>query len=229
LRSKGVAFLAAYVSPRQAEASFALAGMLLILAGTIGVDLAQGRLGSRLSAAFSVLLTVGLPGLVGAVLFGVVVPTGQASPLGWIGIIGLGLLASAFLTDAFRTRASSTPQATSPLSTLAAGLMVVLGAILYFRLHASVSPPAVLATFAALAVSLSTSLLWARVPPSRRARMSRAMRWPGSFTPSTRVAALAGPVEGFVRGGRDVLEGDASLLWALVVVVVALLLLQGSA
>jgi hypothetical protein len=34
--------------------------------------------------------------------------------------------------------------------------------------------------------------------------------------------------EAFVRGARDVLEGDASLLWALVVVVVGLLLLQGA-
>jgi len=31
-----------------------------------------------------------------------------------------------------------------------------------------------------------------------------------------------------VRGTRDVLEGDASLLWAFVVVIVALLLVQGA-
>jgi hypothetical protein len=42
------------------------------------------------------------------------------------------------------------------------------------------------------------------------------------------MAGVVEPVEAVVRGVRDVLEGDASLLWALVVVVVGFLLLQGA-
>jgi hypothetical protein len=225
----GAALLGACLSPSQSKAAFAAAGMLLVLAGTIGQDLLQGRLGSRLSAAFAVLLTVGLQGLVGAVLFGVLVPRGEASPLGWVAVVGMGFLASTFLMDAFRPRSAAEPQATVALASVAAALIVLLGMILYARLRGLVSPPVIVAAPAALAVSFATVLLWGRIPAGRRARMARALRWPVSPASSTRVEAVVAPVEAFVRGGRDVLEGDASLLWALVVVVVALLLLQGSA
>jgi len=67
-----------------------------------------------------------------------------------------------------------------------------------------------------------------RIPDGQRVRIARALRWPAAVTSPRRAAAAAGPVEAFVRGARDVLEGDASLLWALVVVVVGLLLLQGA-
>jgi hypothetical protein len=39
---------------------------------------------------------------------------------------------------------------------------------------------------------------------------------------------LGAPIESAVRGLRDLLEGDASFLWAFVVLVIAFLVLRGS-
>jgi hypothetical protein len=223
----GMALLAAAVSPAQAEAALALSGALLVLGGTMGTGLLQGRNGARVSSAVAGLMTVGIPGLVGAVLLGVLAPGGNASALGWIGVVGLGLLGSTFLMDALRPNRSSTTQATSPLSSVAAGLLVVLGAILYLRLRALVPPPEAAAAPVALVVAVGAALLWGRIPGGQRSRMARAFRWPVASPLARNAAAAAGAVVGLVRGARDVLEGDASLLWALVVVVVGLLLLQG--
>jgi hypothetical protein len=222
-----MALLAAAVSPAQAEAALALSGALLVLGGTMGTGLLQGRNGARVSSAVAGLMTVGIPGLVGAVLLGVLAPGGNASALGWIGVVGLGLLGSTFLMDALRPNSSSTTQATSPLSSVAAGLLVVLGAILYLSLRALVPPPEAAAAPVALVVAVGAALLWGRIPGGQRSRMARAFRWPVASPLARNGAAAAGAVVGLVRGARDVLEGDASLLWALVVVVVGLLLLQG--
>jgi len=81
---------------------------------------------------------------------------------------------------------------------------------------------------AALLTAIAGAVLWGRVPEGRRSRIARALRWPVNLASPVRAAAAAGPIEVFVRGARDVFEGDASLLWALVFVVVGLLLLQGA-
>ncbi|HMK07694.1 MAG TPA: hypothetical protein VK449_01565, partial [Anaerolineales bacterium] len=111
---------------------------------------------------------------------------------------------------------------------LAAATAVVVAVIIYARLH-GLSPAASMgATAASLVVCAAAALAWRRIPQGGRDRMGRGLRWPRSARVSRGTAAALAPVEGFVRGVRDVLEGDAALLWALVVVVVGLLLLRAA-
>jgi hypothetical protein len=223
----GLALIASAASPGQIEKSLSTAAALLILAGALGIGLSLGKIGSRISAAVAAMMTIGVPGLVGAVFLGAAVPAGSVSVLGWAAVAGAGLLASVFLGDILRARAVADPSSSSsPSAFVAAAVMAVLGLTLYLRLRGLVPPPASAAAPAALAMAIIVSLLWGRVPEDRRMRVARAMRWPAAVRPPR--GTVVGPAETLVRGVRDVLEGDAALLWALVVVVVGLLLLQGA-
>ena len=221
----GLGLLAAASAPTQTPASLGLTGIVLVLAGTLAVTLPLGRLGARIASALAVLIAVGFPGLVGIVLLGILVPDGSTSFLGWAAVVGIGLLASTFLKDALRPQAAAREEG-GFLAAAAGGLVAVLAAILYFRLHELAPPPVAYAPVIAAAVAFIAVLVLGRVPDSARTRMARAFRWP-AYPRFARDASAAGrPALGFLRGVRDVLEGDASLLWAMVVVVVGLLLLQ---
>jgi hypothetical protein len=223
-----VALVAAVAYPEQVEAPLAAAAALLILAGALAVPPLQGKVSARIGAGIAVLMMVGIPGLPAAVLFGATVPGDSASALGWVAVAGAGLLASISLRDALRPRADPDPQWASPMASVAAVMMTVLGVTFYLRLRALVPPPALAAVPVALMAAIAGAAVWGRIPDGQRVRIARALRWPAAVSSPRRAAAAAGPVEAFVRGARDVLEGDASLLWALVVVVVGLLLLQGA-
>ena len=224
----GMALLAAAAAPAQVEASLATAAAVLILAGTLGLAPSQGRIGARIGAAVAGLTIVGLPGLVGAVFFGAFAPRGGDSALAWLAVIGAGLLTSLLLADVVRRTAAPALLPAIPFASVASAVMVVLSVTLYLRLRPLVPPPVVAAAPAALLTAIAGAVLWGRVPEGRRSRIARALRWPVNLASPVRAAAAAGPIEVFVRGARDVFEGDASLLWALVFVVVGLLLLQGA-
>ncbi len=224
----GMALVAAAASPDQVEAPLAAAAALLILAGALAVPPLQGKVSARIGAGIAVLMMVGIPGLPAAILFGATVPGASASALGWVAVAGAGLLASMSLRDALSPKADPDPQWASPMASVAAVMMTALGVTFYLRLRALVPPPAPAAVPVALIAAIVGAAVRGRIPDSQRVRIARALRWPSAITSPRRAAAAAGPVEAFVRGARDVLEGDASLLWALVVVVVGLLLLQGA-
>jgi len=224
----GIALVAAAASPDHVEAPLGAAAALLILGGALAVPPLQGKASARIGAGIAVLMMVGIPGLPAAILFGASVPGDSATALGWVAVAGAGLLASISLRDALRPRADPDPQWASPMASVAAIMMTFLGVTIYLRLRALVPPPSPAAVPVALIAAIVGAAGWGRIPDGQRVRIARALRWPAAVTSSRRAAAAAGPVEAFVRGARDVLEGDASLLWALVVVVVGLLLLQGA-
>jgi hypothetical protein len=222
----GLALFATAAAPGQAEASLATAGVVIIVAGSLGIVLSPGKIGSRVGAAVAALTMVGIPGLVGAVFFGAFGPGEGDSLLPWLGVIGAGLMASAFSRDVLRPTTAPASPSGLPLALMAASVMVVLNVMLYLRLRQLVPAPSLAAAAVALLVAMAGAVLWDRIPEGRRRRIARAVRWPVAVRSPE--GAAAGPVEEFLRGARDVLEGDASLLWALVVVVVGLLLLQGT-
>ena len=224
----GMALVAAAASPDQVETPLATAGALLILAGALGIAPLRGRLSARIGAAIAVLMMVGIPGLPAAVFFGAAVPIDGASAMGWVAVAGAGLMASKSLRDAIRPRVDLDPESASAMASVAAAMMTVLGVTVYLRLRALVPPPTLAAVAVALVASIVGVVLWAQIPDGPRLRIARGLRWPAAIASPRGAAAAAGPVEAFLRGARDVLEGDASLLWALVAVVVGLLLLQGA-
>jgi hypothetical protein len=221
----GLALLAAAAAPGQAEASLATAGAVAIVAGSLGIALSPGKIGSRIGAAVAALTMVGLPGLVGAVFFGAFGLGASDSVMPWLVVIGAALMASAFLKDILRPTAAPASPAGLPLALMAASVMAVLNVTLYLRLRQLVPAPPMAAAAVALLAAMAAAVLWGRIPEGRRRRIARALRWPVAVRSPD---SAAGPVEEFLRGARDVLEGDASLLWALVAVVVGLLLLQGT-
>lgn len=220
----GVALLAAAADVARAGAVVAVAGMLLILVGCVSSAFPLGRLGTRIGSMAAVAMMVGVPGLLGAVLFAFLTATSDAPQLGWIAVGGIGLLGSLSLREALRP-GSENSSAGSVLSGGAAGLMVVIGSFLYFRLRSFAPAPVLFSPLIALAVSLTAWLLMSLVPSSARSRLARALRWPAPARVVRDSTAAARPAAALLRGMRDVLEGDASLLWAMVVVVVGLLLL----
>jgi hypothetical protein len=169
---------------------------------------------------------VGIPGLVGAIFFGAFGAGASDSVLPWLGVIGAGLMASAFLKDVLRPTAAPASPAGLPLASMAASVMAVLNVTLYLRLRQQVPAPPLAAAAVALLAAMAAAIFWGRIPEGRRRRIARALRWPVAVRSPD--SAAAGPVEESLRRARDVLEGDASLLWALVAVVVGLLLLQGT-
>jgi hypothetical protein len=190
--------------------------------------LALGKASSRIGAGIAGLIVAGIPGLVGAVFFGGVAPSGSATLLGWVAVIGAGLIASTIWLGVITPAEDATTPSFPVPSLVAAALMLVLAVFLYFRLRGLVPSPIPVAAPVALTVGAAGAWIWARVTAPRRSRWARALRWPTSIALRRRMAGVVEPVEAVVRGVRDVLEGDASLLWALVVVVVGFLLLQGA-
>lgn len=106
-------------------------------------------------------------------------------------------------------------------------MMLALGVLLYFRLRAFLPSPTPAAAPLAVALGCIATWSWRRVGLARRSRWARALRGPDATVLRQAAGVLVAPLTGLVRGARDVLEGDAALLWALVVVVVAFLLLRG--
>jgi hypothetical protein len=187
-----------------------------------------GHTGARVGAAVAGLATAGTPGLIGAVLLGILLPEGNATAVGWVVLLGLGLLASRYLQEAIRPSRSAPLEAVPVVASLAATVVVLLGALLYIRLRPFVAGPLPMAAPVALGIAIAGAWVLARIPAGQRQRIARSFRWPASLSPRRLLAPLVQVVEAFVRGTRDVLEGDASLLWAFVVVIVALLLVQGA-
>jgi hypothetical protein len=220
----GAGLLAAAISTTQMGAALGLAGVVMALAGCLALDLPLPKVVARLGAAAAVLLTVGVPALVGAVLLGLLVPETSASFLGWMAVAGMGLLGSLPLRDLI-TRKQEPTESGAALAALAVALIVVLGAALYVRLQGLVPQPVILAPLISGAIALAGWLVPSRVTAAGRSRMARAFRWPASSRIERGAAVVARPLADVMRGVRDVLEGDASLLWAMVVVVVGLLLL----
>jgi hypothetical protein len=220
----GLALLAASAALSQGKAVVAVAGMMLILVGCLSAALPFGRMGARIGSVSALAMTVGVPGLVGSVLFGFLTAGSEGSWLGWIAVGGTGLLGSLSLRQALRPGAEN-PSAGSALGSGAAGLMVVIGSFLYFRLRSFAPVPVVFSPLMALAVSFAAWGLTGLIPSAARSRLARTLRWPAPARVVRDSTAAARPVAAFLQGIRDVLEGDASLLWAMVVVVVGLLLL----
>jgi hypothetical protein len=216
-------------SASNAPAGLAFSGAVMALAGTLGIGLHLGSLGTRAGAVAAAAISVGIPGLVGALWLGVLVPAGSPSPFGWAGVVGLGLISSSFLWQVFRPRDSEREGSRPGYAAVAAALVGVVAVLLYVRLKPVVTDPALPALLVSSSVALTVSLITWRIPARRRTRMARALRWPSAMRRTGESFGPTATAGGFVRGIRDILEGDASLLWALVVVVVGLLLLQGVA
>ncbi len=224
----GTALLAAAVFPQEARPALAVSALLLVIGGTVGMALPLGHTGARVGAAVAGLATAGTPGLIGAVLLGILLPDGNATAVGWVVLLGLALLASRYLQEAIRPSRSAPLEAVPVVASLAATVVVLLGALLYIRLRPLVAGPLPMAAPVALGIAIAGAWVLARVPAGQRQRIARSFRWPASLSPRRLLAPLIQEVEALVRGTRDVLEGDASLLWAFVVVIVALLLVQGA-
>jgi hypothetical protein len=139
------------------------------------------------------------------------------------------MMASPFLWLTLRPRSPKAGDGGPGFSAASAGLIGVLGIILYLRLRPLVPAPSFAAILVSSSVALMVALIGWRIPAHRRTRIARALRWPSVMRRSGESFGPTAAAGGFVRGIRDILEGDASLLWALVVVVVGLLLLQGVA
>jgi len=226
----GAAALAAGVSPGNAELAFSATGSVLIVVGALGGRTAGGELVGRVAAIIGALTSVGIPYLVGAMLLGVLSTPGESNwgaSLRWLGILGMGMLSSKLLRDGLaRVRGGETTAAGRP--SIAAVLMAVFSAGMFVYLRPIGPPPSTLAIAASLAIMVVGAVSAAAVSSERRDRLARSLRWPRSLDLSLAGRAIGGFLEKAARGLRDVLEGDASLLWAFVVLLIAFLVVRAS-
>ena len=232
LAMTGAATLTAGASQADAPSAFAAAGAVLVLAQGMASAGASRTFAGRIGSILATATTAGIPFLVGALLLGVLAVAGEpggAAPIRWVGVLGVGALSSRFLYEAlFPMRGGPAGQPASVVGFLALVVTAVLAAALFAYLR-TISPlPSTLAVVVCLAAAAGGTAVLRVVPIEGRSRLVRSLRWPSSLDISRLVRGLEVPMGAAARGVRDLLEGDASLLWAFVVLLIGFLLLRGS-
>jgi hypothetical protein len=208
-----------------AASSVLCAGAVLMLAASRSGPIA------RVASALGALMMLGVPFTVGRVLLGALDPaasTGEAV-LRWAGVIGMGLAGAHFLED------SSWGSGDKPggsragwTSGVGALWLTALSAWIYTRQIPLEVQPTVLSMSAAAAAMLLGALGFRALGGERRQRLVRALRLPSLDGWGPGLAAGGRKVQSWMRAGRDILEGDAAVLWSYVVLLAVLLLVRGS-
>jgi hypothetical protein len=121
--------------------------------------------------------------------------------------------------------AETAPAARSAIATV---VMAVFSAGMFAYLRPVGPPPASLAIVVSLAIMVVGVVSAGAISSEGRARLARSLRWPRSVDLSRGGRAIGLALERAARGLRDVLEGDASLLWAFVVLLVGFLAVRAS-
>lgn len=228
----GAAALAAVASPADAALAFSASGAVLVLAEGMASAGASGTLAGRIGSMLASLTTAGIPFLVGALVLGVLAvagKSGEAAPIGWVGVLGMGALSSRFLYEALHsTRGRPAGRPASAVSFIALVVTAVLGAVLIVYLQPISPAPSTLAVVVCLGAAAGGTAALIVAPIEGRSRLERSLRWPRSLDFSRVARGLEVPIGAAARGVRDLLEGDASLLWAFVVLMIGFLLLRGS-
>ena len=228
----GAAGLAAGISPPNAELAFSAAGAVLLVAGALAGGAAGGNFVGRVGAIVGALTSAGTPYLVGAMLLGVLSTPGEigwAALLGWLGVLGMATVSSRLLYDGLsaKPRAGAKSKAAGGAS-IAAVLMAGFSAGMFAYLRPLGPLPSTPAIVFSLSVMVAGVVSTRAVSAERWARLARSLSWPRSLELSRAGLAVGGFLESTVRGLRDVLEGDASLLWAFVVLLIAFLVVRTS-
>jgi hypothetical protein len=228
----GAAALAAGVSPPNAELAFSASGAVLIVVAALAGGGAGGDLAGRVGAIIGALTSAGIPYLVGAMLLGVLSTPGErywGASLRWLGVLGMATLSSKLLHDGLSAaRVGGAETAPAARSAIAAVLVSVFSAGMFAYLRPFGPPPATLAIVISLAIMVVGVVSAAAISSEGRARLARSLRWPRSVDLSRGGRAIGLVLERAARGLRDVLEGDASLLWAFVVLLVGFLAVRAS-
>lgn len=170
------------------------------------------------------LVASGIPYLAaGAVLAGL---AAQGAGLLAAGILSMGIGVSRFWGEwTWRPRPAEGSAVHGQVQFLVAAAVLVGAAVWTYAAVLPPSPPWAEAGFV-LVISAVASVARRWASPARLGRLERALRWPDG---RGLVASLRPGLEamlGAVRNVRDVLEGDASLLWAFVIVLIAFVLLR---
>lgn len=219
----GVGLLVGSGKVIDSAAVFGGAGVVMVLGASLSLDGMPPAV-LRLRAVTGALLAGGIPFLAGGVIAGRLPESGPV--LIAMAILATALSASRFWRDF--ASASITPASRSDTVTAGIGLALIVGTSLavYLRLRGDVV--AWLEPSLALVGSVAVAGAFRVVSEARLARLERALRLP-DLTDVYRLGQYAGDRSlRVVRGMRDVLEGDASLLWAFVIILVAFLVLRGS-
>lgn len=219
-----LAMLVALLDGGLAPLAFGAAGSIALTGAVLWPEVG-GRFFRSVQAATGALLSAGLPSLAGAVLVGLLAKS--LGTAGWVGMVAMALLASRFWKDASFLGTMAPRSRAEVLDAI--GIVVALGASTAVFLVLRETAVAWAETLVVLGVSFVVGAFYRVMPATTVARFGRAFRLPdvgGVF------AALDGGRRHAlraIRGLRDVLEGDASLLWAFVIVLIAFLALRQAA
>jgi hypothetical protein len=228
----GAAALAASASPTDAALAFSASGAVLVLAEGMASAGPSGSFAGRIGSILASLTTAGIPLLVGALVLGVLGVAGESgepAPIQWVGVLGMGALSSRFLYEAlYSIQGGPAGRPASAVAFLALVVTAVLGVVLFVYLQPISPVPSTLAVVVGLGAAAGGAAALSVVPIEGRSRLERSLRWPRSLDLSRVARGLEVPTGAAARGVRDLLEGDASLLWAFVVLIIGFLLLRGS-
>lgn len=220
----GLAVMVSTSAASETAAVIGAAGVVMVLGGNLFRDGAFAAV-SWVWAAAGAFFAAGVPFLAGGVVAGSL--SGIGTPLMAISILTMGFAASRFWGE--RSVVQNEPGSRSGVLRAGVALALVVGTSMgvYLRLHGDA------VAWVEAAIALLGSLVVAgalrALSPARLSRWERALRWP-ELAAADRASQTAGSAAlRLVRVVRDVLEGDASLLWAFVIILVAFLMLRGSA
>jgi hypothetical protein len=224
----GIGLLIGGTGAEGSAQAVAAAGCVMVLVDGLRDDRGLSLLGLRLRSATGTLMAAGIPFLVGAVALGAISVGSPALVIA--GVLGMGLLAGTVLGEGLLARDAGEAGFRQVQGWLAFALLIASSAGLYFLLLGPDVPPAQVTLAAAtLAVSLAAGLILRLAPRAGRQRIGRSLRWPDLTGVSSGFRWVGEVVAGAARAVRDVLEGDASLLWGFVILLVVYLALsQGS-
>lgn len=171
------------------------------------------------------MLAIGVPYLVGAV---VLAGIGEiSSPVRIVLMMAMGLSVSRFWRDLVVRPPSSSGRDGTRATTIPVVLstVVLAGAAAWSYVALRPAEPPWIGAAVVLVASAVGAIGFRLARPGNLERLERALQWPETRGVRQGVnAALDAGLRG-ARAVRDVLEGDASLLWAFVIVLIGLVLL----
>jgi len=228
LASLGASVAAVALGPRQAEVAAAAGGATMLVAGTLAFGPRAADRAGRLAPIAAGLAISAIPFLPGATLLDVLSAPSWPSAVGVATTMGLVLLGAGAIFEGLTGEAAADREASS-LGVLSVVVMLGVGALTFSALHAGRAAVAGPLNLVAPAIAVGAALVMRLVPANRRRRVARAMRGPAVLPLAAWLGAGGRALGRAIREGRDVLEGDASILWAFVVVLVAFLMLRAAA